>query len=143
LEKIMASTEANKQMACEYIKAFGEGDEAWLRRHIAPEFCRNDPGLPFEVRGPDGVKQLADGFLAGIPDMALFIEDVVGEGEKVLVRVRAKGTHNGELMGIPPTGKPVEVDVLDLFQFRDGILIEQWALIDNLGMLRQIGVTQI
>jgi predicted ester cyclase len=142
-EDIMASTENNKQMACDYIKAFGVGDDTWFRRHIAPEFRRNDPGLPFEVRGPEGVKQLADGFLAGIPDMALFIEDVVGEGEKVLVRLRAKGTHKGELMGIPATGRSVDIDVLDLFEFRDGMLVEQWALIDNLGMLRQIGVTQL
>jgi len=52
-------------------------------------------------------------------------------------------SHTGELMGNPPTGRPVDIDVLDFFQFRDGMLVEQWAAIDNLGMLRQIGVTQI
>ena len=83
------------------------------------------------------------GSVPAFPDMALHIEDVVAEGEKVLVRLRAKGTHSGDLMGIPPTGRPIDIDVLDLLQFRDGLLVEQWALIDNLGMLRQIGVTQI
>lgn len=139
----MTSIENNKQMARDYLKAFAEGDEAWFRQHIAPEYRRNDPGLPFEVRGPEGVKQLSDGFRAGIPDMALHIEDVIAEGEKVLVRLRAKGTHTGELMGNLPTGRPVGIDVLDFFQFRDGMLVEQWAMIDSLGMLRQIGVTQI
>ena len=139
----MASTEENKQLARDYIKAFAAGDEAWLRRHIAPEFRRNDPGLPLEVRGPEGVTQLVAGFRAGIPEMALHIEDVIAEGEKVLVRLRAKGTHSGDLMGVPPTGRPIEIDVFDLLQFRDGVLVEQWALIDNLGLLRQIGVTQI
>ena len=143
MENILASTEVNKQLARDYIMAFGEGDEAWLRRHIAPEFRRNDPGLPFEVRGPEGVTQLVGGFRSGIPDMALHIEDVVAEGEKVLVRLRAKGTHSGDLMGIPATGRPIDIDVLDLLQFRDGLLVEQWALIDSLGLLRQIGVTQI
>lgn len=75
--------------------------------------------------------------------MMLHIEDVIAEGDKVLVRLRAKGLHNGELMGNQPTGRPVEIDVLDFFQFRDGMLVEQGAMIDNLGMLRQIGVTQI
>lgn len=139
----MASTEENKRIARDYIEAFAAGDEAWLRRHVAPEFRRNDPGLPFEVRGPEGVKQLADGLRAGLPDMELLIEDVIAEGEKVLVRLRAKGTHGGELMGVPSTGRPVDIDVLDLLRFRDGVLVEQWALIDNLGLLRQIGVTQI
>ena len=139
----MASIEANKQLARDYIKAFAVGDEAFFRQHIAPDFRRNDPGLPFEVRGPEGVKQLSDGFISGIPDLEVFVEDVIAEGEKVLVRLRAKGTHNGELMGVPATGRPINIDVLDLFHFRDGMLVEQWALIDNLGMLRQIGVTQI
>lgn len=52
----MADTEANKQLARDYIAAFAAGDEAWLQRHIAPDFRRNDPRLPFEVRGPEGVK---------------------------------------------------------------------------------------
>ena len=70
-------------------------------------------------------------------------EDFVAEGEKVLVRLRVKGTHDGELMGVPATGKAIDIGVLDLFQFRDGVLIEHWALLDNLGLLRQIGVKEI
>ncbi len=112
-------------------------------KHIAPEFKRHDPGLPFQVVGPEGVKQLADALHPGIPDMQLPIEDVIAEGEKVLVRLRVKGTHGGELMGIPATGKPINIGVLDLFQFRDGVLVEHWALLDNLGLLRQLGVTTI
>jgi len=83
-------------------------------KHIAPEFKRHDPGLPFQVVGPEGVKQLADALHPGIPDMQLPIEDVIAEGEKVLVRLRVKGTHGGELMGLPATGKPINIGVLDL-----------------------------
>ena len=75
--------------------------------------------------------------------MKLPIEDVIAEGEKVLVRLRVKGTHGGELMGVPATGKAIDIGVLDLFQFRDGVLIEHWAQLDNLGLLRQIGVKEI
>lgn len=137
------STETNKQLARDYFKAFKEADEKWWKAHIAPSFIRHDPGLPFQVKGPEGVKQLADALLPGIPDLKLPIEDVIAEGEKVLVRLRVQGTHGGELMGVPATGKKIDIGVLDLFQFRDGVLIEHWALLDNLGLLRQIGVTTI
>ena len=139
----MPATDANKQLACDYFKAFLAADETWWRDHIAAEFRRHDPGLPFEVVGPEGVKRLADALLPGIPDMELPIEDVIAEGEKVLVRLRVRGTHGGELMGIAATGRRIDIGVLDLFHIRGGRLIEHWALLDNLGLLRQLGVTTI
>ena len=139
----MATTDDNKQLVREYFRAFLQKDEAWWQAHIAPSFVRHDPGLPFEVRGVEGVKQLAEALLPGIPDMELPIEDLVAEDEKVLARLRVQGTHRGELMGIPATGKRIDIAVLDLFQIRDGRLIEHWALLDNLGMLRKLGVTSI
>lgn len=135
----MATAEQNKQLARDYFQAFLHRDEAWWRDHIAPGFTRHDPGLPFQVIGPDGVKQLADALHPGIPDMRLPIEDVIAEGDKVLVRLRVQGTHGGDLMGLPPTGKPIDIGVMDLFQFRDGVLVEHWALLDNLGLLKQLG----
>jgi len=139
----MASLDANKQFARDYFQAFLDSNEAWWNQHIAPDFRRHDPGLPFEVIGPAGVKQLADALHPGIPDMALPIEDIVAEGEKVLVRLRVRGTHSGELMGIPPTGRKIDIPVLDLFHIRDEKLVEHWAQLDNLGLLRQLGVTTI
>ena len=139
----MTDLEADKQLCRDYFAAFLRSDEAWWRAHIATDFRRHDPGLPFEVRGPAGVKQLADALLPGIPDMRLPIEDVVAEGGKVLVRLRVVGTHAGELMGMAPTGRKIDIGVMDLFHVRDGIILEHWALLDNLGMLKQLGVTQI
>jgi predicted ester cyclase len=75
--------------------------------------------------------------------MKLPIEEVIADGEFVLVRLRVKGTHGGPLMGMDATGKTIDIGVLDLFQIRDGKLIEHWALLDNLGMLKQLGVTAI
>jgi predicted ester cyclase len=139
----MTTTEANKQLVRDYFTAFLKADEGWWATHIAPTFRRHDPGLPFEVVGPEGVKKLADALRPGIPDMELPIEDLVAEGEKVLARLHVKGTHGGNLMGVPATGRKIDVAVLDLFQIRDSKLIEHWALLDNLGLLRQIGVTTI
>lgn len=139
----MSVTDHNKQLCRDYFKAFLAADDAWWHAHIAPGFQRHDPGLPFKVVGPAGVKALAEALLPGIPDMQLPIEDIIAEGEKVLVRLRVKGTHGGPLMGMPASGRKIDIAVLDLFQIRDGKLIEHWALLDNLGMLKQLGVTAI
>jgi len=135
--------EENKAIARDYFEAIENKDLDWIDDHIAPDFVRHDPGLPFEVRGPEGVRQLADVFHTGFPDLRLDIEDVIGEGDKVLVRLTIRGTHQGELMGITPTGKEVEVPVLDLFRIADGRLAEHWAAIDNLGMMRQLGIVSM
>ena len=139
----MSMTEANKLLARDYFTAFLASDAAWWAEHVAPGFRRHDPGLPFEVVGPAGIKKLAEALLPGIPDLRLPIEDMVAEGDKVLVRLRVRGTHGGELMGIPATGRPIDIAVLDLFMIRDAQLVEHWALLDNLGLLRQIGVTSL
>lgn len=133
------SLESNKQLCRDYFKAFLAGDTAWMERHIAPGFVRHDPGLPFEVRGPAGVKQLHDVLMPAFPDMKLPLEDFVAEGEKVLVRLRVQATHTGPFGAMAPTGRKIDIGVLDLFQIRDGVLIEHWALLDNLGMMKQLG----
>ena len=136
----MSPLEANKQLCRDYFQAFLKRDTDWMARHIAPDFVRHDPGLPFEVRGPDGVAKLHDALLPAFPDMKLPLQDFVAEGEKVLVRLRVQATHTGAFGGMAATGRKIDIGVLDLFQARDGKLVEHWALLDNLGMLRQLGV---
>ncbi|MFM9428523.1 putative ester cyclase [Variovorax sp. GrIS 2.14] len=132
--------ESNKQLCRDYFKAFLVNDTAWMKQHIHVDFVRHDPGLPFEVRGPEGVSKLHDALLPAFPDMQLPLQDFVAEGEKVLVRLRVQGTHTGAFGDLAATGRKIDIGVLDLFQFRDGVLIEHWALLDNLGMLKQLGV---
>ena len=134
------SLESNKQLCRDYFKAFLAGDTAWMERHIAADFVRHDPGLPFEVRGPAGVKQLHDVLMPAFPDMQLPLQDFVAEGEKVLVRLRVQATHSGPFGDLAATGRSVDIAVLDLFQIRDGVLVEHWALLDNLSMMKQLGV---
>ena len=133
------SLETNKQICRDYFKAFLARDAAWMEKHVAKTFVRHDPGLDFEVRGPQGVLQLHDVLMPAFPDMKLDLEDLVAEGEKVLVRLLIRATHTGPLGTMGATGKPIRVAVLDLFQIRDGVLIEHWAQLDNLGMLKQLG----
>ena len=146
----MSDNEADKQLCRDYFDAFRRADAAWWEAHVSPDFVRHDPGLDFAVRGPDGMRRLAErmhGGMSGIDmdirDMDLPIEDVVAENGKVLVRLRVVGTHGGELMGVAPTGRKIDIGVMDLFHVRDGVLVEHWALLDSLTMLKQLGVTAI
>ena len=133
------SLESNKQLCRDYFTAFLARDVDWMERHIHADFVRNDPGLPFEVKGPAGVANLHDALLPAFPDMQLPLLDFVAEGEKVLVRLRVQGTHTGAFGDMAATGRQIDIGVLDLFQIRDNVLIEHWALLDNLGMLKQLG----
>jgi predicted ester cyclase len=135
----MNNLETNKQLCREYFRAFLARDTGWMARHIAPDFVRHDPGLPFEVRGPQGVVQLHDALLPAFPDMALPLLDFVAEGDKVLVRLRVQATHTGAFGDLAATGRRIDIDVLDLFKIENGVLVEHWALLDNLGMLKQMG----
>ncbi|TGE00823.1 ester cyclase [Methylobacterium nonmethylotrophicum] len=133
------SQDANKDLARAYFTAFLARDEAWWQRHIAPDFVRHDPGLDFTVRGPEGVRRLGEVLHGGFSEMELPIDEVIAEGGKVLVRLRFKGRHTGDLMGLPASHRRVEIGVMDLFHIVDGRLVEHWALLDNLGLLRQVG----
>lgn len=90
-----------KAIARDYFEAFTNKNLTWIDEYIAPDFVRHDPGLPFEARGPEGVRHLNSVLLTAFPDLRLDIEDVVAEGDKVLVRLALRGTHQGEFMDIP------------------------------------------
>lgn len=132
------SLNENKAIARQYFEAFVKNDHNWMDKHISPDFVRNDPGLDFEVRGPEGVKKLASVLLGAFPDMQLDVADEVAEGDKVLMRLTLRATHGGEFAGMPATNRKVEVAVLDLFQLSEGKLVEQWAMLDNMGLMQQL-----
>lgn len=109
-------------------------------RYIASDYIRHDPGLPAEVRGPEGIRQLVPMYRAAFPDIHFTAADVIAEGDRVVVRWDVCGTHRGELMGIAPTGREVRLTAIEIFRLANGKIAEQWVLVDNLGMLRQLGV---
>ncbi len=137
----MADKQHDKRVAVEYFDAFIKGDAAWWAANVAPEFKRHDPGLPYEVVGPAGLQHHHDVILKGVPDLNLPIHTVMADDDKVLVCLRFKGTHEGEFFGHPPTGNAIDVEVFDLFRLADGKLVEHWAMVDTLGLLKQLGAT--
>jgi predicted ester cyclase len=73
------------------------------------------------------------------PDLTIEIQDAIASEDTVWVRARGRGTDTGGVAGRPPSGRRVEVDVIDIARFRDGLMIEHWGVADRLGMLQQVG----
>jgi predicted ester cyclase len=84
-------------------------------------------------------RQEAADFREGFPDVVSTIEDLIAEGDKVVARWRARATHQGEYMGIPPTGKEVEFTGISVYRIEAGKIAESWNEEDELGLMRQIG----
>jgi len=91
-------------------------------------------------KGPEGFKQFVTTFISGFPDIRLTIDDMVAEGDKVAMRLTARGTHKGDLMGIAPTGKQVTMSGILIQRIAGNKMAEGWLVNDNLGMMQQLGV---
>lgn len=101
---------------------------------------QQQPGVAPDAAGPELVKQIARFFRSAFPDLNIAVEDLIAEGDRVAARVTIMGTHQGELMGIPPTGKRVEVSSIDIIRFEDGKAAEHWGETDIMSMMQQLGV---
>ena len=90
------------------------------------------------IQGPEPVKQLLSMVLTAFPDLHYTFEDVFGEGDRVVIRYTSRGTHQGELMGIPPTGKQVTITGTDIMRIANGKILEEWIIND---LMQQLGIT--
>lgn len=137
------SLEANKAIARRFLEeVVNKGNQAVADELVAVDFVDHNP-LPGLPPGREGFKLSFVAFRGAFPDMNYAIEDVVAEGDRVVVRRRATGTHRGELMGIPPTGKHIVVAGVDIFRVKEGKLAELWLSWDQLGMMQQLGVVPL
>ena len=89
--------------------------------------------------GAEGFKAARRRRNAVFPDWSVRVDDLIAEGDKVVVRATGSGTHRGEFMGIPPTGRRISVTWIAIYRVKDGKLAEHWQNIDELGMLKQLG----
>lgn len=132
-------TEDTKAITRRFInEAFNEGKLATIDEVLAADYVNHLAG--FDVVGRDGMKQFVGSYRAAFPDYSCTIEDQVAEGDKVVTRWTARGTQNGEFMGIPPTGKHVSLEGVAIDRYASGQLAETWLAADVLGMLQQLGV---
>jgi steroid delta-isomerase-like uncharacterized protein len=116
-----------------------DGDIDGFGDMLADDFVEHEetPGL---APTKDGVLEFFRIQRVAFPDMRLDPEDVLVDGDKVVTRARMTGTHEGELMGMPPTGKSVDVQLIDIIRFgNDGLAYEHWGVFDLMAMMHQLG----
>ena len=105
----------------------------------APDLVFHDPTSGV-LHGSEAYDQFVTMFRTAFPDMQFTTEDLIAEGDKVVGRWSCVGTHQGELMGIPPTGKQIKTTGIDIFRLSGGKIVEEWVEWTTLGMLQQLGV---
>jgi steroid delta-isomerase-like uncharacterized protein len=115
------------------------GDIAGFGNLMADDFVEHEE-IPGFAATKDGVLDMFRMYRTAFPDLQMLAEEVLVSGDKTVTRVRATGTHKGELMGMPPTGKGVDVHLIDIMKFDDaGLVREHWGLMDMFSMMQQLG----
>jgi steroid delta-isomerase-like uncharacterized protein len=136
------ANEQNEQIARRGFDAFSTGDLSIVDQVTAPGAVNHDPAQPDEAQGPEGFKQVIQVYRGAFPDLSFTIEEQFSDGDLVCTRWASAGTHDGDLMGIPATGKHVTGSGISIDKIKDGRIVESWNQWDNLGLLQQIGVAE-
>jgi predicted ester cyclase len=125
--------------------------QAWNQRddNILPELIAEDAliyGLAEDgrtLRGPGQFDRFRRAFLAAIPDLRVLVEDVLAEGDKSIIRLSFSGTHQGDGLGMPPTGRTFRSTAIVILRWRGARIVEAWNEFDAAGMLRQLTSPQM
>ncbi len=135
-----SALEENKTLARRFFEEVASQQKLDLIDELfAPEYVLHDPANPM-VQNREALKGFLMGHYAAFPDAKWTVEDVMAEGDKVTVRWTFSGTHQGDLMGIPPTGKHVAMSGISVYRIADGKIAEEWAVADVMGFMQQLGV---
>jgi steroid delta-isomerase-like uncharacterized protein len=135
------SAEENKEVVRRFWGVWEEDDFIELIDELlAPDYINHSPGAPDQPAGPEGVKAIVSMFRSGMPDLRVKILDMIAEGDKVATRYMVEGTHEGELFGVPPTGRRVSIESMTVERVSGGKIIEHRRITDTLDMMQQLGV---
>ena len=123
-------------------EAFSEGDEDLIEELVAEDAVGYDPTRPEPVQGAEGMKELVSMYRSAFPDLSFEVHETLSDGGLVAVRWTSRGTHEGELMGVEPTGREVTVEGIEIDRVEDGKIVESRVEWDALGLLQQVGALQ-
>jgi steroid delta-isomerase-like uncharacterized protein len=116
------------------------GDVDGFGEMLADDFVEHEPMPPGLAPTKEGVIGLFRTYIAAFPDLKMTAEDVLPSGDRVVARVKVTGIHRGEFLGIPPTGKAIDVQLIDIIRFgEDGLAHEHWGVFDTMTMMQQLG----
>jgi steroid delta-isomerase-like uncharacterized protein len=132
----------NEQLVRRFFEEFCNGRNADVADEIiAEDYVSHGPQAPPAV-GPEGVKARV-GVYQNTLDGHWDVEELISAGDQVTARWIGTGTHNGELMGVAPTGASIEVEAISIFRIADGKIAEEWTVWDALGLLQQVGAVPV
>lgn len=129
----------NKEIVRRVVEEPWDGSLEVFDECLDPSYVSYDPSQPEPVRGIEGAKEFIDTFRSAYSDGRVTVDEQYADGETVTTRWTGRGTHDGELMGIPPTGKQVTVSGITISRVSDGKVVEEYQNWDTLGMLQQLG----
>ena len=132
------STEGNRKIVQHLSEELGKGNLNVIDELYTTNCVYHSPAFG-DLNGSEGVKQLFEATFAAFPDLCFVFEDIVAEGNTIAARYVVTGTHEGELMGVSPTGKQITWTAMDISRLEDGKILETWHEANVLGMLQQIG----
>jgi steroid delta-isomerase-like uncharacterized protein len=134
------STEDNKALVRRWFEElFNQGNLAIADEIVAADHIYTDPSTPGLPPGPAAAKLTTDLYRSAFPDAHITIEDVVAEGDKVVTHWTARGTHKGDLFGVPATGKQATTTGMTVQRVAGAKIAETWQVWDTLGLLQQLG----
>jgi steroid delta-isomerase-like uncharacterized protein len=133
------SSEQNKQIVRRAFEEPWKGNLDVVDELVASDYIGHDPANPEPLRGPEGVKEFISTYMTAFPDARITVEQQLVEGNSVATRWTGRGTHEGELMGIEPTGKQVTVSGLTISRLENGKIVEEYQNWDTFGMMQQLG----
>ena len=134
------ATENNKLTMNRFLEFINTADEKLAEELISKDAIFYVPGQPEPMRGPAGYFAIIGMMRGGFPDIQWSLEDTVAENDKVAALFIMHGTHQGTFFGVPPTGKTIKVQAMNLYRFSNGQITEEYGQPDLLGLLQQIGV---
>ena len=125
----------------EWFAEIDKGAQANFERFLAADYLdHNPPPIPVATIAREAVKEYSATFRTALADFHHVIEDQIAEGDKVVSRITAYGTHVGEFFGVMPTGRQLTMTGVAIHRIADGRLVEHWAQINLIGLLQQLGV---
>jgi predicted ester cyclase len=131
----MGSSEENKASVRACFENASQGNFDALHEIVAPDYVVH----PEEVRGPDGLREMVEGYRNALSGLRVTIDQQFTEGDYVATRFTIRGRHDGDLMGTPPTGKDVTFTGVTISRCEGGRIAEEWEITDTVGLLGQIG----
>jgi steroid delta-isomerase-like uncharacterized protein len=135
-------SEENKALVLSlYERVINTGELDRAHELLAPDFAEHEEvPVPAHLTGVEAFEEFFSMIRSAFPDLRMDVLETIAEGDRVVARVSVRGTHRGEFAGVAPTDNRIEVSAIDVFRLEGGKIAEHWGRMDEMGMMRQLGV---